>query len=71
MKPVGLKSRTVANHVTNDVCFIPIMRAAIMKFLPARRRFSRRFHDTEEHLGKSHLFLGGGPITISCVRQTF
>ena len=40
---------TVANHVTNDVCFIPIMGAAILKFLPARRRFSR-FYDTEEHL---------------------
>ena len=40
---------TVTNHVTNDVCFIPIMGAAILKFLPARRRFSR-FYDTEEHL---------------------
>ena len=35
--------------MTNDVCFIPIMEAAILKFLPARRRFSR-FYDTEEHL---------------------
>ena len=40
---------TVAKHVTNDVCFIPILRAAILKFLPARRRFSR-FYDTEKHL---------------------
>ena len=35
--------------MTNDVCFFPMMGAAILKFLPARRRFSR-FYDTEEHL---------------------
>ena len=35
--------------MSNDVYFIPIMGAAILKFLPARRRFSR-FYDTEEHL---------------------
>ena len=40
---------TAAIHVTNDVCFISIMGAAILKFLPAQRRFSR-FYDTGEHL---------------------
>ena len=39
----------VAEHVTNDVCFIPIMGAAILKIWPARRKFSR-FYDTEEDL---------------------
>ena len=40
---------TVAEHVPNDVCFIPIMGLAILKMLSARRRFSR-FYDTEEYL---------------------
>ena len=40
---------SVAIHVTNDVCFIPIMGAAILKFLQALRRFSH-FYDTEEHI---------------------
>ena len=35
--------------MTNDVCFNPIVGAAILKFLPAQQRFSS-FYDTEEHL---------------------
>ena len=44
----------VANHMTNDVYFIPIMGAAILKLLPARRRFLH-FYDTEEHLLKDKM----------------
>ena len=40
---------TVAKHVTNDICFIPIMEATILKFLPAWLWFPR-FYDTEKHL---------------------
>ena len=43
-----LTLNTVANHVINDVRFIPIMGAAILNFFPARRRFLR-LYDTEEH----------------------
>ena len=37
----SLGSYMVVEHVTNDVCFIPIMGTAILKILPAQRRFSR------------------------------
>ena len=30
---------TVANHMTSDVCFIPIMGTAILKVLPAHSGF--------------------------------
>ena len=36
-------------HVTNDVCFVYLMEAAILKILLARRRFSH-FYDAEKRL---------------------
>ena len=40
---------TVAKHMTNDVCFVDLMEAAILKILLVRRRFSH-FYDTEKRL---------------------
>ena len=40
---------TVAKHMTNDVCFVDIMEAAILKNLLAWRRFPH-FYDAEKHL---------------------